>query len=180
MTHEDMSCLHQEVNKVGALETRGKLEDVLVIVVKVVRHIERLAHHLLGEAPDALHLFLLGCETGDLKKAECCSSRSIESLQTQELVVLIVHSIGEYHRPSSLNKISVKILSTGESFLISNIHLHPGMVLSQLFLMTWPLAWGVTGSCAFRRPGEAWVRGVVEDLHLRDVCGGEGCVGVDE
>ena len=180
MTHEDMSCLHQEVNKVGALETRRKLEDVLVIVMKVVRHIEWLAHHLLGEAPDALHLFLLGCETGDLKKAECCSSRSIESLQTQELIVLIVHSIGEYHWPSSLNKISVKILSTGESFLIRNIHLHPGMVLSQLFLVTWPLARGVTGSCTFGGPGEAWVRGVVEDLHLRDVCGGEGCVGVDE
>lgn len=180
MTHEDMSCLYQEVNKVGALKTRRKLKDVLVIVVKVVRHIERLAHHLVGEAPDALLLFLLGCEAGNLKKTECSSSRSIKSLQTQELIVLIVHSIGEYHWPSSLNKISVKILSTGESFLISNIHLHPGVVLGQLLLVTWPLAWGGTASCAGGGPGEARVRGVVEDLHLWDVCGGEGCVGEDE
>ena len=54
MTHEDMSCLYQEVNEVGALKTRRKLKNVLVIVMKVVRHIERFAHHLVGEAPDPI------------------------------------------------------------------------------------------------------------------------------
>lgn len=60
MAHEDVACLKQEINKIGALETWREFKDALVIIVEIPRHKEGLAHHLVCKAPNTLNLCILG------------------------------------------------------------------------------------------------------------------------
>ena len=132
--------------------------------------------------PQAVLLLVQTSKAGDISEAESCPGRGVEILKPEEVPVLVVHSIGEHHRPPPLHKVAVEVPCPWEPLLVG--HLQPlsrlvgkyyfekiflgdtkifvHLMLGQLLLVAHPVP-------TLRWPLDCWVRGVVEDLHLGDV-----------
>ena len=73
--------------------------------------------------PQAVLLLLQTGEAGDISEAESCPGRGVEILQPEEVPVLVIHSIGEHHRPPPLHKVAVEVPCPWEPLLVG--HLQP-------------------------------------------------------